>query len=179
MRPRREHATNNGQTYFVTSSTFQKRSLFQNPKWCELFVQNLFGYRGKYFELHEFVVMWDHFHLLITPTGALERAVQTIKGGFSYKAKKEFGTNQEFWQVGFGDHRIRDAQDYQIHRLYIFNNPVKKGYCARPQDYPWSSGSGKFELDAPPQRLKPLALSAAAGAHECAPLQSKSEEWKG
>jgi putative transposase len=173
MRPRREHATNNGQTYFVTSSTFQKRSIFQAAKWCQLFIRNLYEYRGRYFQLHEFVLMRDHFHLLITPTGALERAVQTIKGGFSYKAKKEFETNLEFWQVGFGDHRIRDEEDYRIHRLYIFNNPVKKGYCEKPEDFPWSSAKGKFELDPIPQRLKPELLGASAGAHECAPLQTK------
>ena len=100
--------------------------------------------------------MRDHFHLLITPAGALERAAQTIKGGFSYKAKKQFATNLEIWQIGFDDHRIRDGEDYRIHRLYIFNNPVKKGYCSKPEDYQWCSANGRFELDPVPQRLKPL-----------------------
>jgi putative transposase len=156
MRPTREHATSNGQTYFVTSSTFQKRSIFQAAKWCELFVKNLYEYRSRYFNLHDFVLMRDHLHLIITPTGSLERAVQTIKGGFSYKAKKEFATNLEIWQIGFDDHRIRNEEDYRIHRLYILNNPVKKGYCSRPEDYAWGSANGRFELDPVPQRLKPL-----------------------
>jgi putative transposase len=35
--------------------------------------------------------MPDHFHLLVTPTETLERALQLIKGGFSYRARKELG----------------------------------------------------------------------------------------
>jgi len=35
--------------------------------------------------LHEFVLMPDHFHLLITPTSTLERALQLIRGGFSFR----------------------------------------------------------------------------------------------
>src|SRR5437868_2373565 len=104
--------------------------------------------------------MRDHFHILITPTESLEKAVQFVKGSFSYRAKKEFGTETEFWQKGFDDHRIRDAQDYRIHVLYIHNNPVKKGYCLRPEEYPYYSASGRYQLDGVPQRLKPV-LGAA------------------
>jgi len=44
----------------------------------------LFGYRNqRKYLLHEFVVMLDHFHLLITPTLTLARAMQFVKGGFS------------------------------------------------------------------------------------------------
>lgn len=179
MRPPREHATNNGQTYFVTSSTPEKRSLFQVGRYAELFIKSLYDYRGRGYLLHEFVLMRDHFHLLITPTMSLEKAVQFVKGGFSFKAKKEFGTSAEFWQKGFDDHRIRDANDYRIHRLYIHNNPVKKGYCSNATEYLYSSAREEYELDVVPQRLKPLAMTAS-GAAEAAPSQSRSaEEWKG
>src|SRR6059058_4549496 len=69
--------------YFITTSTFQKRSLFQKERMARLFLEVLFHYRqqGKYL-LHEFVVMPDHFHLLINPAVTVERALQLIKGGF-------------------------------------------------------------------------------------------------
>jgi putative transposase len=171
--PKREHATHNGQTYFVTSSTAEKRSLFQVDRYAELFISNLYDYRAKGYLLHEFVLMRNHFHLLITPTGPLEKALQFVKGGFSYKVKKEFGTNTDFWQKGFDDHRIRDANDYHIHRLYIYNNPVKKGYCANPAEYLYSSARAGYELDIVPQRLKPFALGAS-GALESAPSQTRT-----
>lgn len=72
-------------------------------------------YRGKAYLLHEFVVVRDHFHLLITPLTSLEKAVQYIKGGFSHRAKVGLGSNMEIWQRGFSDHRIRDWEDYRLH----------------------------------------------------------------
>jgi putative transposase len=45
------------------------------------------------FRLHDFVVMPDHLHLLITVGSGMtiEKAMQFIKGGFSYRLKKECG----------------------------------------------------------------------------------------
>jgi putative transposase len=117
--------------------------------------------------------MPDHFHVLITPKDSLERAVQMIKGGFSYRAKQELGTNMEVWPKGFSDHRIRDAVDCSTHIAYIHENPVKESLCTSPDQYPYSSAHAGFQLDGVPQRLKPLAFRASFGAAEAAPFQSK------
>jgi REP-associated tyrosine transposase len=127
MIPKREHARNCEQTYFVTSSTWERRPLFRTQTFAELFVAVLGHYRGSSYLLHEFVLMPDHFHLLITPDEVLERAVQKIKGGFSFRVKKELGSNAEIWQRGFSDHRIRDWEDYRQHREYIYLNPARAG----------------------------------------------------
>jgi putative transposase len=63
-------------------------------------------------------------HLLITPTESVEKSVQLIKGGFSFRAKRELEWNGEIWQPGFTDHRIRDEEDWHKHLAYIQNNPV-------------------------------------------------------
>src|SRR6266481_5679406 len=116
MKPRREHATNNGQTYFVTSETAERRMLFSDERWAKLFLQVLYHYRGRAFLLHDFVVMPEHFHATITPVSNLEKAVQFIKGGFSFRAKRELQYSWEIWQKGFSDHRIRDFGDYENHK---------------------------------------------------------------
>jgi putative transposase len=127
MIPKREPARNSEQTYFVTSSTWERRALFLTRPFAELFVAVLQQYRGSSYLLHEFVLMPDHFHLLITPNEALERTMQMIKGGFSFRVKKELGSNAEIWQRGFSDHRIRDWEDYRQHREYVYANPVRRG----------------------------------------------------
>ena len=55
-------------TYFVTASTWEKKCLLQSDRMASLFMALLFHYQkhSKY-KLHEFVVMPDHFHVLITP----------------------------------------------------------------------------------------------------------------
>jgi putative transposase len=94
----------------------------------------------------------------MSPAVSLERAVQFIKGGFSYRAKKELGSGLEVWQRGFSDHRIRDEEDYRIHAGYIHGNPVRKGLCQIPAEYPYCSLAPRFEPDDVPQWLKPLIL---------------------
>ena len=114
MKPAREHVTDNQQTYFVTATTWQRRALFNNARWADLFLETLQSYRGRGYLLHEYVLMPEHFHILITPVVTLERAVQFIKGGFSFRVKKELQSGMEVWQRGFSDHRIRDLQDFGI-----------------------------------------------------------------
>jgi putative transposase len=175
MRPTREHATHNDQTYMVTTETWGRRDLFGNERWAKLLIDTLCHYRGTAYLLHEFVIMPDHIHVLMTPKTSLEKAVQFIKGGFSYRVKKELGSNMEVWQKGFSDHRIRDASDYQVHVSYVRQNPVRKHLSGRAEDYPYSSASARFDLDEAPQGLKPIGLDATDGAPEGAPLQSASD----
>lgn len=111
-------------TYFVTFSAWQRRRLFVVEPYSRLFLKTLYGYKRQgAFRLHAFVLMPEHVHLLITPETSLERAMQLIKGGFSHAFGSEFGRTKEIWQRGFTDHRIRDAVDFEIHRIYIHQNP--------------------------------------------------------
>jgi len=128
---------------------------------ARLFLGVLFGYRSqeKYL-LHEFVLMPDHFHLLITPLLTLERALQLIKGGFSFRANRELGFQGEIWEKSFYDRRVRDWEEYSAYRQYIHRNPVKRGLALVPEEYPYSSARTGLALDAVPQRLKPGELIA-------------------
>jgi len=144
-------------TYFVTFSTFQRATLFVVERYARPFLKTLYGYRRQgRFQLHAFVLMPDHVHLLPTPAPELppERAVQLIKGGYSHAVGVEI-SRREIWQKGFTDHRIREAQDFAGHRLYIHKNPVvgdwlrtraSIGMARRFRDSGWIRG---------PQRLKP------------------------
>jgi len=91
------------------------------------------------FTIHDFVVMPNHVHILLTLPGtvSIERAMQFIKGGFSFRAKRELGFQGEIWQRGFSDVRIVDESSLQQHRAYIDNNPVKSGLASVPEEYPF------------------------------------------
>jgi putative transposase len=173
LKPAREHATNNAQTYFVTSDTWERRALFNAEPWARLFFKTLLSHRVDDYLSHEFVLMPDHFHLLITPAVSLEKSVQLIKGGFSFRAKKELGSNMEIWRRGFADHRIRDFEDYDKHTHYIHLNPVKKHLCASPAEYRYSSAYPGWKLDPIPQGLKPEGfIGSASDTAEAVPFQN-------
>jgi putative transposase len=93
--------------------------------------------RARRFAIHDFVVMPDHVHVLMTIPGDLSivKAMQFIKGGFSYRAKKELEFQGEVWQRGFSDVRIVDDGSYDEHRIYIDQNPVRAGLANAPEDF--------------------------------------------
>src|SRR2546428_11113227 len=79
-------------TFLVTTVTWKRTPIFRQHASAQLMVDVLKHYaeQGK-FVLHEFVIMPDHLHLLLTPAKdiSLERALQVIKGGFSYRLGKK------------------------------------------------------------------------------------------
>ena len=74
------------------------------------------------------------------------------KGGYSYALGVELDRKSEVWQRRFTDHRIRDVADFDAHREYIHENPVKRGLV--------TSGLGlSLLLSLPGIQTRPLALS--------------------
>jgi REP-associated tyrosine transposase len=74
-------------TFFVTTKTSMGRALLQSERNATLFIDVLrCDMRAPKFQLHDFVVMPDHVHLLITVRSdmTIERAMQFIKGGFPF-----------------------------------------------------------------------------------------------
>lgn len=145
-------------TFFVSSSIAGGRALLQTERSAKLFIEVLYSYRerGKY-RLHEFVVMPNHFHVLLTvgPELSIEKAVQFIKGGFAFQAGKAFGFKAPVWSHGFSEVRVFDPESYFNHRKYIHENPFKKRLAQSAADLPFSSAFPGFELDPIPQGLKP------------------------
>ena len=147
--------------YFITASTFQKRQLLQSDRMRQLFLDVLFHYRQQQkYLLHEFVLMPDHFHLLITPTVTLERAMQFVKGGFSFRANRELGFAHEIWQPSYYDRRVRVAEECFAFREYIRQNPVKKGMVQVAEEFPYSSAWPGYTLDGIPEKINPVGVGA-------------------
>jgi putative transposase len=109
---------------------------------AELLIEVLRTYmRAGKMTVHDFVIMPNHVHILMTVPGemSLEKAMQLIKGGFSFRANKELGFRGEIWQRGYSDVRILDDKSFQQHREYIENNPVKAGLANSPGEYPFGT----------------------------------------
>ncbi len=159
-------------TFFVTSSIAEKRNLLQSNPSAGLFINVLYEYRSqRKFRLHEFVVMPDHFHLLLTVDCGMtiEKAVQFIKGGFAFRAGRELGFLAPVWQKGFSEVRVLDAVGYLGIADYIRSNPVSRGLVFEAAEFPHSSAYPSFELDPPPQGLKPSGFGVAGGMAEAIP----------
>ena len=92
---------------------WEKKCLLPSERMANLFVDVLFHDQNQSkYRLHEFVVIPNHFHTLITPLSpvTLEKAAQFTQGAFSFRAKKELGLTGEIWQTSFCDHRVAGCQ---------------------------------------------------------------------
>ena len=143
-------------TFFVTIVAWRRVPIFRVEARARLLIEALLGYRDqKKYLLHEFVIMPDHVHLLLTPASdiSLERAVQFIKGGYSYRLRSV--EKIQVWQESFANHRIRDFADYRRHCEYVRLNPVRAGLVRDVMAYSYSSASIGVGLDEMPRGLKP------------------------
>jgi putative transposase len=142
-------------TYFVTLETRQRRPVFSAASMADLLVQQIYEQRGqKRFALHEFVIMPDHVHLLLTPRAMnVEQTIQLLKDGFAAAIAQQLGLRSEIWGQTFSDRRIRDGADYQMHARYICGNPVRHLLAEHPEDYLYCSARRQYELDPPPEAL--------------------------
>jgi putative transposase len=136
-------------TYFITTVTASRRRLFQVEQNAELLLEVLQDQRNKSrLELHAFVIMPDHAHLLLTPAPdvSLEKAMQYIKGGFSFRLKSKL----DVWERSYDSRRIVDLNDYTTHASYIHQNPVRAGLVSEPAHFPFSSANQIHPSDPPP-----------------------------
>ncbi len=130
-------------TFFATTKTHAGRRLLQSDRNATLLIDVLRSYvAARKFHLHDFVVMPNHLHLLITVPGdtTIEKAMQLIKGRFSYRLKKEFGYLGEVWQTSFSEVRADTKESIAGFREYIAQNPVKAGLAESPEQYPYCYG---------------------------------------
>jgi len=149
-------------TFFITTITWQRVPIFRVEARARLLIDVICDYRDqRKYLLHEFVVMPDHLHVLLTPSSeiSLERTVQLIKGGYSYRLRKV--EKIQVWQESFTNHRNRDAEGYRSHCEYVWLNPVRAKLAREATGYPYSSASVGLRLDEVPLGLKPGFIRSA------------------
>jgi len=140
------------------------RRLFQTARNAGLLIDVLRSLVAEHkFRLHDFVVMPDHLHLLIEIDSemTIEKAMQLVKGRFSYRLKQEYGVLGEVWQRGFSEKQVMDAEAMEKCREYIAHNPVKAGLVESVDEYPFCfqylavRKTGRMGKDNGVQGLKP------------------------
>jgi putative transposase len=136
-------------TYFITSTTASRRRLFQVEQNALLIIEVLREQRTRNrIQLHAFVIMPDHIHLLLTPAPeiSLEKVMQYIKGGFLFRLK----SNLDVWERSYTNHRVTDVTDYTTHIIYTHQNPIRANLAHYPHLYPFSSANHRHEVDPQP-----------------------------
>ncbi len=148
-------------TYFITVCAHMQQNLFQREEVAELMVATFLKYRDAgEFELHEYVVMPNHIHLLLSlnERQQLGRVIQLIKGGFSHSLRQSGIVFRAVWEQRYHDRHVRDANEFAEFSRYIRHNPARKHLVQNAQDYPYSSARRNASVPG----LKPRATNERA-----------------
>jgi len=92
--------------------------------------------RGDY-ELHAWVIMPNHVHLVLTPQVDVSKALGLLKAGSAKSANLLLGrAGQPFWQDESYDHLVRNDEEFRRIQRYIENHPVTAGLALNPEERP-------------------------------------------
>jgi len=126
--------------HFITFSCYRRQPELGKPRSRDIFEGDLERVRrwyGTY--VYGYVVMPEHVHLPVSePERApLSVAIQMLKQVVSRKLRRP--GQRRFWQVRYYAMPIWTERKRVEKLRYIHRNPVKRGLCAEPSDWPWSS----------------------------------------
>jgi putative transposase len=90
------------------------------------------------YDLHAWVSMPNHAHLLIAPRVNVPLLMRRLKGASAREANQLLGkTGQPFWQDESYDHLVPNADEFHRIETYILENPVRAGLAPSAEQYPW------------------------------------------
>ncbi|OQW54629.1 MAG: hypothetical protein A4S09_05590 [Proteobacteria bacterium SG_bin7] len=98
-------------------------------------------------KIHAFVLMSNHFHLLIsTPEGNLSNAMLWFMRESSRTIIKNSGRINQTYGSRYKGTLITSSQYYLNVYKYVYRNPVTAGICDRVEEYQYSTLSGLIGL---------------------------------
>jgi putative transposase len=97
--------------------------------------------RGAGVALHAYVLMPNHFHLLLTPPedGALSHALQAVGRSYVRRFNLAHGRSGTLWEGRYRS-TVLQPERYLLPCMAYFDlNPVRTALVQSAADYPWSS----------------------------------------
>jgi putative transposase len=104
-----------------------------------------------HYEMHAWVIMPNHVHLLLTPHINVSKPLCSLKAATARQANLLLQrTGHPFWQDESYDHLVRNGEEFRRIQRYIEYNPMKADLAATPEEYLWSSAE---RPERPPQAV--------------------------
>jgi REP element-mobilizing transposase RayT len=118
------------------------------PEVAELVAGAVKFFVGQRYDLHAWVVMPNHVHVVVWPHPGhtLSEILHSWKSYTSKEANKLLHRDGgNFWQAESFDHWVRDDAERARLVSYVENNPVMARLCPRPEDWKWSSAHDRAQ----------------------------------
>ena len=119
-----------------------RQDIFRNAadyqRMLDLFEQHS---REQGVEIHAYVLMTNHLHLLLTPLQdqSLSKMMQAVGRSYVQIFNKVHGRTGTLWEGRYRSTLIQTERYLLACMAYIDLNPVRATMVAQPEDYVWSS----------------------------------------
>ena len=177
----RWHKSKDAALQFLSGNVYKRVPIFREPVFCKLLLESLDYCRKKYeLQIHAFVIMPEHFHLLLTvpQDGVLSDFLRDWKGFTAHKIVtqlREEGRKRWLGRFRANGHRRKDpsfrifqpdthlegiaSKGFARQKLnYIHRNPLQAGLAEQEVDYPYSSARNWFLNGHSVFRIDPVEL---------------------
>lgn len=145
--PRSHPPYRNDCPYHITARTNNREwfGLDLSEVWeiCE--EQLYFIHHGYGVRIHAFVLMSNHFHLLVSdPEGNISKAIRWFMSETAREINCRMKTRNHVYGQRHYRTLISNYQYYMHAYKYILRNPVEAGVCEKVEHYPFSTLRGLF-----------------------------------
>jgi putative transposase len=128
------------QTYFITICCDQRAPYLRVQATAERVLHLLLECAASHsFRLHAFCLMPDHLHVLAEgaqPRCDLREFIRLFKLRTAFEFRKAH--RKPLWEMSYYDHVLRPVDSIEDVACYIWWNPVRKGLCSHPREFPYS-----------------------------------------
>jgi len=127
--------------YHILSRGNEKRDIFYDKEDYLRFLDVLEKTVERFkLEIHAYVLMKNHYHLLVKATEAnLSRAIQWLGVSYSVWFNRRHQRSGHLFQGRFKSFMVENDRYFTATCLYIHGNPIRAGLVKKLWDYPWSS----------------------------------------
>jgi REP element-mobilizing transposase RayT len=125
--------------YFLTLCFEGRKPFGKNPRVAPWLIERLGAYAaGSGFFVHAYCVMPDHMHALVCAASEASDLMAFVE---EYKQQTGFvfvrRTRRKLWQFKYYDRILRSCDSAEAVAWYVWLNPVRKGLCRTPLEYPY------------------------------------------
>lgn len=131
-----------GYPHHVIQRGNNRQVIFDSHQDYQLFLDLLYDYARKFdVAVHAYVLMTNHFHLLVTPQtdDGLPQMMQAVGRRYVRHFNDSHQRSGTLWEGRYKSTLIQTDRYLLTCMAYIDLNPVRAGMVASPRDYPWSS----------------------------------------
>ena len=146
---RKGRSSEPGEAYLVTKCRVEGLKLaLTEPPAPEAIIKSIRWHQEQRLaHLLAFVVMPDHVHWVFV-LGEKRSLDQVVKGFASVTSREILRCRRldppVLWQDEYHDHRLRSVERTWASMDYVHANPVRRGLCAKAEDWPWSTADPRY-----------------------------------